>query len=133
MSLVRIAPLAVLAALVLAACGTTAKPQAGTAAAIAASRKGIDDPRTKHIDCLRQFHIGVRLERIDSDPSFQVGVRPTGPTVQFLASPGAAQYAQIEGKAQGAEVIGSALLYPNQAPAGLLNEVETCVEKGVQG
>ena len=75
----------------------------------------------------------MRRITLDGDPSFQVGVRPTGPTVIFLPTPGAAQAAQIDGQAQGAEVIGSALLYPNQAPDKLLSKVETCVAKGVPG
>jgi hypothetical protein len=53
--------------------------------------------------------------------------------VQFQPTPGDAQGVQIHGRAQGAEVIGSALLYPNQASAALLSNVESCVAKGVQG
>lgn len=133
MSCAKIAPGAVLAAICLAACGSTAKPLAGSQAAVAKNHKSVDDPRKKHIQCLQQDHIAVRRIMIAGDPSFQVGVRPSGPTVQFLSTPGAAQYAQIEGKAQGAEVIGSALLYPNQAPDKLLSKVESCVAKGVSG
>ena len=51
----------------------------------------------------------------------------------FQPTPGAAQGEQIDGQAQGAEVIGTALLYPNQAPDELLSKVETCVAKGVPG
>jgi hypothetical protein len=133
MSSAKVALAAGLAAICLAACGTTAKPQAGSQAAIAKSHKGLDDPRKKHIECLQQEHIPVRRIVLHGDPSFQVGVRPSGPTVQFLSTPGAAQNAQIDGQAQGAEVIGSALLYPNQAKDTLLSKVETCVAKGVQG
>jgi hypothetical protein len=134
MSSAKVVLAAGLAAICLAACGTTAKPQAGSQAALVKSKKGLDDPRKKHIECLHQEHISVRREYLDgNDPSFQVGVRPTGPTVIFLSSPGAAQYAQIDGSAQGAEVIWSALVYPNQAPDKLLSKVETCVAKGVQG
>jgi hypothetical protein len=53
--------------------------------------------------------------------------------VTFLATPGAAQYAQISGSAQGAEVIGAALLYPNQAPDSELSLIENCLSSGVQG
>ena len=60
-------------------------------------------------------------------------MRPTGPTVSLQPTPGDAQGVQIDGQAQGAEVIGSALLYPNQASDELLTKVETCVAKGVQG
>jgi hypothetical protein len=133
MSSAKVVLAAGLAAICLAACGTTAKPQAGSQAAIVKSKKGLDDPRKKHIQCLQQEHIPVRRTTLNGDPSFQVGVRPAGPTVVFLSTPGAAQDAQIDGQAQGAEVIGSALLYPNQATDKLLSKVETCVAKGVQG
>lgn len=126
-----------LTALSLSACGTTSKPEAGTPAAIAKSHIGIDNPRTRHIDCLRQEGIPVRSEQLviagHSLPSFQVGTRPSGPTVSFEPTPGDAQGVQIQGQAQGAEVIGSALLYPNQAPDSLLTKVENCVAKGVKG
>ena len=66
-------------------------------------------------------------------PSFQVGTAPSGPTVSFEPTPGDAQGVQIQGEAQGAEVIGSALVYPNQASDNLLTVVEDCVAKGVSG
>ena len=51
----------------------------------------------------------------------------------FEPTPGAAQESQIDGQVEGAEVIGSALLYPNQASDSLLQKVEDCVAKGVSG
>jgi hypothetical protein len=124
---------AALAALTLAACGSSAKPEAGTPGAITTNHKNIDDARKKHLTCLRQEHIPVRPVTIGGLPGMQIGVRPAGPTVQFQPTPGYAQGEQISGNAQGAEVIGSALVYPNQAPAALLSKVETCVATGVQG
>jgi hypothetical protein len=126
-----------LAALSLAACGTTSKPEAGTAQAIAKSHKGLDDSRKKHIVCLQQEHITVRREQTEiagqSLPGFQVDSAPYGPTVGFEPTAGIAQGLQIQGRAQGAEVIGSALLYPNLAPDSLLAKVEKCVALGVSG
>jgi ABC-type glycerol-3-phosphate transport system substrate-binding protein len=121
------------AALSLSACGSTAKPEAGTLKATTTSHKGVDDPRKTHIECLQQEHIPVRRETVNGLPAFQVGTVPSGPTVVFQATPGAAQAVQIDGQSQGAEVIGSALLYPNQAVDSLLGKVETCVAKGVSG
>jgi hypothetical protein len=123
----------VLSALVLSACGSAAKPEAGTPGAITNSRNNVDDPRKKHLTCLHDEHVPVRRVTIGGLPGMQIGVRPTGPTVQFQPTPGDAQGVQIHGQAQGAEVIGSALVYPNQAPAALLSKVESCVAKGVQG
>ena len=49
-----------------------------------------------------------------SPTKLQVGAAPAGPTVVFTPTAGAAQAQQIDGNAQGAEVIGPALMYPNQ-------------------
>lgn len=126
-----------LTALSLSACGTTSKPEAGTPAAIVKSHQGLDDPRKKHILCLQQEHIAVHSEPVtvagQSLPGFQVGSLPAGPTVSFEPTPGDAQGIQISGQAQAAEVIGSALLYPNQASDSLLTKVENCVAQGVSG
>ena len=66
-------------------------------------------------------------------PGMQIGTAPSGPTVAFEPTPGDAQGVQIHAQAQGAEVIGSALLYPNQASDALLQKVEDCVAQGVSG
>lgn len=122
--------IAVTCAVALAACGSTAKPVAGTLKAASVSHKGIDDPRRIHVQCLRAEGIPVTEFR---HVWFQVGSKPSGPTVQFAPTPGAAQNMQITGEVTAAEVIGAALLYPNQAPGALLKKVETCVAKGVTG
>jgi hypothetical protein len=103
----KLAPAVVLLALVLSACGAAAKPEAGSLKATSVVHQGIDDPRKTHIQCLRDEHIAV--------------------------TPGAAQNLQITGQVTGAEVIGAALVYPNQASNALLKQVETCVAKGVTG
>ncbi|MGO9959718.1 MAG: hypothetical protein ACLP50_27700 [Solirubrobacteraceae bacterium] len=134
----KLAAAVVLAALSLSACGIAAKPEAGTLKAIATSHKGVDDPRTKHIACLRQD--GIRAVRTQYTlqgqnlPGIQIGIgAPTDPTVTFEPTPGDAQSIQIHGFAQGAEVIGSALLYPENASDALLAKVESCVALGVTG
>jgi hypothetical protein len=133
----KLAAAIVLSALSLSACGISSKPEAGTPKAIANGHKGLDDPRSKHITCLKQAHIAFHLQQRAVAgkilPSFQVDTAPAGPTVTFEPTPGDAQGVQIQGEAQGAEVIGSALLYPNQAPDKLLSVVERCVAKGVSG
>ncbi len=129
-----------LAAISLSACGTAAKPQAGTLKATTKQHAGIDDPRKKHLECLRQEHIPVAEFETTAVagvppgyPGLQIGTQPYGPTVVFEPTPGAAQETQIDGQVQSAEVIGSALLYPNQASDALLAKVEPCIAKGVSG
>lgn len=126
----KLALAAGLAAISLTACGTTAKPEAGTIRAAAAEHKRVDDPRTAHVRCLRSEGIPVyEFGRT----WLQVGTRPYGPTIHFAPTPGAAQELQIDGQVQSAEVIGSALLYPNQASDALLQKVEDCIAQGVSG
>ena len=132
MSSVKIAAACGLAAVVLAGCGSSAKPEAGTlgTASQPYGRGKIDDPRTTHVTCIRNDGLPV-VNVGQSD--VQVGSPPAGPTIRFLPTPGAAQQAQISGQVQGAEVIGSALLYPNQTSDGELRKVEDCLALGVQG
>ncbi len=95
----------------------------------------IDDPRTNvndHLSCLQQHHLMVTLI---GQTDMRIGTAPSGPYVHFAPTPGAAQDDQISGipKFQGAEVIGSALLWPNAGSANLLQEVESCLAQGVAG
>jgi hypothetical protein len=130
MSRAKLALAVGLAAISLAACGSTAKPEAGSAKAASVNAKGVDDPRATHVECLRQAHIPVT----EFDRTWlQIGTKPYGPTVHFTPTPGAAQEFQIDGQVEGAEVIGAALLYPNKASDGLLQTVEDCIAKGVTG
>jgi hypothetical protein len=134
----KLALAAGLAAVSLAACGSTAKPEAGTLKAAHNTQKGIDDPRVKHLQCLHQDHIsatpimvtGLHGSQVDG---IQVGSYPQGPRIVFEATAGIAQGDQIQGTEQSAEVIGTALLYPDAGSDGLLQKVEDCVAEGVQG
>jgi hypothetical protein len=129
----KVAAGAVLVALSLSACGVKAKPVAGSQAAATTSHKNFFDARVKHEQCLTKHHIKWHPKTQHGYPTIQVMTRPSGPTIEFLATPGYAQAAAITGQAQGAEAIGSALLYPNMASDALLNTVEACTTLGVTG
>jgi hypothetical protein len=112
-------------ALLLCGCSGVVKPPHG--------RGQIADPRTSGPDrfaCLLAHHLPARKV---GDTVIQVGALPAGPTVRFLPTQGAAQELQIDGQVEGAEVIGSALLYPHQAGDAELEQVENCVAEGVTG
>jgi hypothetical protein len=116
------------AALAVSACGQAVKPATG-------SRGVVDDPRTAHADhveCISQHHLPVQKVGLNE---LLIGAQPAGPKVVFLPTAGAAQYAQLSGSRsdQGAEVIGSALLFANQGSAKELGTVETCLSQGVNG
>jgi hypothetical protein len=134
MSSAKLAVACGLAAVALSACGSTSKPVAGSAAAVRPGAAGvhakIDDPRPKHLACLRQHKLPV------SEPSpteIQVGAPGIGPLIAFSPTPGNAQADQIEAKNPGAEIIGSALLFPNQGTDSVLQTVENCTALGVSG
>jgi hypothetical protein len=120
----------------LGGCGIKAKPIAGTAHIDEApgSHATVDDPRVVHASCLRQHGLAIREYRTSSNlPAIQVGSPPDGPTIVFEATPGIAQGLQIHGQDQGAEVIGAALLFPNQSSDKVASVVEQCVALRVTG
>ncbi len=56
-----------------------------------------------------------------------VGDPETGPRIVFYLTSGQAEAAQFEGDGEGAEQIGSALLFVRQASEDLLGDVEDCL------
>jgi len=82
------------------------------------------NPVTGPLRCLREA--GLRAHH-DGRDGIQIVPKGAGPRIVFAATPGDAQAAQLHGRAEGAEVIGNALLYPNAAPDALLKKVETCL------
>lgn len=136
MSAVRLSLAGGLAVFSLCGCGLAAKPLAGTPnlARTPGNHAKIDDPRAKHLGCMVRAGLPARpFMAPGGRPGIQVGALPGGPTIVFLSTPGAAQYAQIDGQSEAAEVIGSALLYPNLAPDKELSTIETCLALGVNG
>lgn len=128
----RSLPLA-LTALAVAGCGAVnVHPSAPAGSAKLVSRGAIDNPSTNvdnHLACLQGQRLPVQVV---SPTKLQVGAAPAGPTIVFTPSIAAAQGAQIEGKAQGAEVIGTALVYPNQGSDGEMAVIGACLAQGVQ-
>ena len=138
MSSAKLVAAAGVAVLALSGCGGfKANPVAGSAN-VTKGRGKVDNPVTNvsnHLACLQQAGLVARAVVVYGAPGIQIGTPPAGPTVFFTPTPGAAQELQIGGNPtyQGAEVIGSALLYPNRAPDSELGTVETCLGKGVAG
>jgi hypothetical protein len=122
------------AVLALAGCGAVkVQPSTPAGSSTLASRGKVDSPLTalrNHLGCLQDAHLPVRVV---SPTRLQIGPVPAGATIVFSATPGAAQAYQINGSAQAAEVIGSALVYPNQASDGEMSQISACLSQGVQG
>jgi hypothetical protein len=123
----RVATAAVcLTALATSACGAAVKPATG-------SRGKIDNPATakaNRIECLTDNHIPVQQVGLNE---LLLGSQPASPRVVFDATEGAAQGVQIHGQQPGSEVIGAALLFPDQAPDKEVGVIENCLSKGVKG
>jgi hypothetical protein len=110
----------------LCGCASTVKPSQG--------RGQVDSPLTNNPDrvaCLRAAHLRVRAVGLTT---LQIGTVPATATVRFQPTAGAAEALQLQGvsSAQGAEVIGSALLYPHGAPDSELSAIEDCLSVGVK-
>jgi hypothetical protein len=114
------------AAILLCGCSSVVKPPQG--------RGKVDDPRTygagNHLKCIKQH--GLPVQEVGRT-GIQVGSLPGGPSVWFEPTPGAAQARQIHARSQGAEAIGSALLYTHAASDAELHVIENCLAKGVSG
>ena len=122
---VKPAATAVVMAVVLSACASTAKPPQG--------HGKVDDPRThnpNHLACLQT--LGLPVQEVGAT-GIQIGSLPAGPTIDFTPTPGIAQGLQIRGQVQSAEVIGAALLYPHQASDHELSGIEDCLSQDVTG
>jgi hypothetical protein len=105
-------------AMVLAAC-----------AALAAGCGGDDDSNDKRataLECLRDDRgLDARLAGRDA---IQVGDGEKGPRIRFFLTSGEAEAAQFEGRQEGTEHIGSALLFVRQGSDQLLEDVESCLD-----
>jgi hypothetical protein len=126
-------PAVVVVAVALAGCGAVqVQPTTPAGSATLASRGKVDSPITDMQDrlgCLEADHLTVHVL---GPTKLQVGAAPAGPTIVFTPTIGTAQAEQIDGNTQGAEVIGTALLYPNQGSASELTSIEDCLAQGVQ-
>jgi hypothetical protein len=113
-----------LAAVAMTGCASLRHPPQG--------RGRVDDPRAAagRFACLRAHHLPAAET---GTTGIQVGSLPAGPTIRFAPTSGAATADQIQNTEQGAEVIGSALLYPNQASDSELTTIEDCLAQGVSG
>jgi hypothetical protein len=84
------------------------------------------DPVGRPLRCIHRKHL--RAER-DRKGGIQVLPADRNPRVVFASTPGDATAAQIHGQAEGAEVIGNALLYVNEATDRTIKIVENCLDK----
>ena len=114
----RLALLATACAVLATGCGTSAKTSGGGPNA--------NDKRAAALDCLKnQQKLAVRPIGTDS---LQVGQPATGPRIKFFLTNGEAEAAQFEGRGEGSEQIGPALLFVRKGPDDQLAKIEKCLD-----
>lgn len=86
-----------------------------------------DDKRGVALACIRDRK-GIEALPV-GDKSIQVGADDDGPRIDFFQSSLEAEGEQFEGRAEGAEQVGAALLYVREAPDELLIELEDCLNE----
>jgi hypothetical protein len=85
------------------------------------------DKRGATLACLRdERHLDARPLGRDS---IQVGDPRTGARVKFFLTNGEAEAAQFEGRGEGSEQIGSALLFVRRGSEDVLEDVEGCLDQ----
>ncbi len=110
------------AALALVACGGSDEP------ARPGGKGQPPDPNDKRavaLDCIVNKE-GLQA-RLVGEQSIQVGAEG-GPRIEFLISGGEAEGRQFQGDAQGAEQIGSTLLFINDGDDEQLEKLERCLD-----
>lgn len=76
------------------------------------------------LDCLERNDVEAR--RAGSD-AIEVGSPGSGPRVEFLRTESAVSARKLDGRGEGAEPLGSALLYVREGRDPVLEVVEDCV------
>jgi hypothetical protein len=83
------------------------------------------DNRGAAVTCLTEEKHLDAVEK--GDNQILVGDAETGPRIVFYLTGGQAEAAQFEGDGEGAEQIGSALLFVHKASDDVLEDVEDCL------
>jgi hypothetical protein len=90
----------------------------------AAPSEDDSDKRAAAMACLEEAGIEARLE---GEEEIVIGDGADAPRIQFFLTAGESEAAQFEGDGEGAEQIGSALLYVGSGSDALLEDVENCL------
>ncbi len=84
------------------------------------------DPRATTQTCLRHAH----LASVPVGPrQLLLGAGPDGPSIVFTITTAEAEAIELRGEAEGAERVGSALLFVRGASEAVLAKVESCLKK----
>jgi hypothetical protein len=113
--------LLVVSLLAVAGCGGAYDPRAGLPSTVSS-----DDDRAVALNCLTE-HEGLDA-RLEGEEEIAVGSGDDGPRIRFYLTGGESEAAQFEGRAEGSEQIGSALLFVRDGSDDELEHVEYCLD-----
>jgi hypothetical protein len=85
------------------------------------------DDRSATMACLEEAGIDARLAGSEDNQEIVVGDGAGSPRIKFFLTAGQAEAEQFEGRGEGAEQIGGALLYVGDGSDDLLEPVEKCL------
>jgi hypothetical protein len=85
------------------------------------------DKRALALECFAEEDVDVSLEGEEGNEEIVIGEGDGAPRIKFFLTSGEAEAAQFEGRGEGAEQIGSTLLYVNDGSDELLETVEGCL------
>src|SRR3954470_5222675 len=111
----------------IAAAGALSAAGCGSSSATSGNGPDANDKRAAALDCLKNDQ---KLQASPTGRDFvQVGDPATGPKIKFFLTNGEAEAAQFEGRGEGSEQIGPALLFVRKAGDAELEKVETCLDQ----
>jgi hypothetical protein len=108
----------VLAPMTLPACGLGSDDASGS--------EDLDD-RAATMVCLEDAGVAAHLEGPEGQQEIIVGDGEDAPHIKFFLTAGEAEAEQFQGRGEGAEQIGGALLYAGDGSDDLLEPVEKCL------
>jgi hypothetical protein len=103
-----------------------ALPACGLGSDDASGSEDLDD-RAATMVCLQDAGVEAHLAGPEGEQQIVVGDGADAPHIKFFLTAGQAEAEQFEGRGEGAEQIGGALLYVGDGSDDLLKPVEKCL------
>jgi hypothetical protein len=85
------------------------------------------DIRSAMMTCFESEGLDPHFEGEEGNEEIVVGAGDGAPRVKFFLTAGESEAAQFEGRGEGAEQIGAALLYTNEGSDDTLEPMENCL------
>lgn len=104
-----------------------ALPGCGIGSSDAGGGDDDSDKRAVALECFEEEGVEARLDGEEGDEEIVIGDGADAPRIRFFLTSGESEAAQFAGDGEGAEQIGSTLLFVNGGSDELLETVEGCL------